>query len=58
MSFWGKSLGTKAISVAAALGPAGGYKYLDSWGFSPDQPVEGSTRSTTSRQRRASTPCV
>jgi len=34
MSFWGKSLGTKAISVAAALGPAGGYKYLDSWGFS------------------------
>ena len=33
LTFWAKSLVPKQISVAAALGPAGGYTYLDSWGF-------------------------
>lgn len=32
LTFWGKALGSKALTVAAGLGPAGGYKYLDSWG--------------------------
>ena len=33
MSFWAKALVSKQINVAAALGPAGGYTYLDGWGF-------------------------
>lgn len=33
LTFWGKSLGSKPINVAAALGPSGGYKYLEGWGF-------------------------
>jgi len=34
MTFWGKSIGSKPLTVSASLGPAAGYKYLDGWGMS------------------------
>lgn len=34
MTFWGRSIGSKPMTVAASLGPAGGYTYLDGWAMS------------------------
>ena len=34
LTFWGRSLGSKPLTVAASLGPAGGYTYLDGYAMS------------------------
>lgn len=34
MTFWGRSIGSKPMTVSASLGPAAGYAYLDGWGMS------------------------